>query len=132
MKITSLMMTSIYIQRREIISKEAMEDHYKGYLTDRLRDSVNDDIESLMENLRLGIEPDNQWVYTYFLPKLTEEEMELAEKRDYTYEQTFWLGMPDVREEIMKLSKSDSKFTRVLGRRRTFTIKNSQNCCNLQ
>ena len=126
-------MTSIYIRRSKIITKEEMENLYTGYnLFEHATDSVNDDLESLFENLRLGKEPDDQWVYTYFLPKLTEEEMELAEKRDSTYEQTFCSWSPYA---AMKYSKSDSKFVKALGRRRTFTIKKSQNIfnyCNLQ
>ena len=37
-----------------------------------LKDSVNDDLESLFENIRHGREPDEE-VRTYFLPKLTED-----------------------------------------------------------
>ena len=93
------------------------------------KDSVNDDLESFFKDLRLGKEPDEQ-INTYFLPKLTEEEMKLAKKRDSTYEQTFSFRNPDVSEEKMKLSESDSKYTRVIGQRRTLTIANSQNISN--
>ena len=52
------------------------------------KDSVNDDLESLFEDLRLGKEPDEE-VLTYFLPKLTEEEMKSVNEKDATYFETF-------------------------------------------
>ena len=91
------------------------------------KDSVNDDLESLFENIRLGEEPDEK-VLTYFLPKLTEEELELVERRDRSYLQTFFVGAdgknPDVDETEMMLSESDSKYVRGWSERKTFVIKN--------
>ena len=107
-----------------------MESYCKGEQDEK--DSVNDDLESLFENIRLGKEPD-ELVGTYFLPKLTEKELELVERRDTTYLQTFYLeavggavGLnPDVDETKMMLSESDSKYVRGFSRRRTFVIENS-------
>ena len=113
-----------------------MESYCKG--EKYLKDSVNDDLESLFENIRLGKEPD-EYVETYFLPKLTEEELELVERRDTSYLQTFvdsrW-GNPDVNETEMMLSESDSKYVYGLSRRVTFVIKKSsinslKNNCSL-
>ena len=129
------MVTIIFMERLGLITKEAMEKYCKG--EEWRKDSVNDDLESLFEDLRLGKEPDEQR-WSYFLPKLTEEEMELVETKDTTYLQTFWHGEnADVGKAEMKLSESDSKFVQGLGGRQTFTIKNSseQNIfkrCNLQ
>ena len=131
------MVTIFFMYRRVLITKEAMEKYYKGEDGLGLRkDSVNDDLESLFEDLRLGKEP-NERVYTYFLPKLTEEEMELVEQKDTNYLQTFYEEDPDVSEAEMLLSESDSKFVRGGGYRRTFKIENSSeekilNRCNLQ
>ena len=130
------MVTKIYMSRRKLITKEEMEKYTKGEYDDR-KDSVNYDLESFLEDLRLGKEPDEK-VYTYFLPKLTEEEMELVEQKDTNYFQTFfWSWNPDVPEAEMLLSESDSKFVRGGGYRRTFKIENSSeekifNRCNLQ
>ena len=44
------MVTIIYMQRRYLITKEAMEKYCKGEET--RKDSVNDDFESLFEDLR--------------------------------------------------------------------------------
>ena len=103
-----------------------MEKYCKGeekipYLEETYKDSVNDDLESFFEDLRLGKEPDEH-VWTYFLPKLTEEEMELVEQKDTNYFQTFYEDDPDVPEAEMLLSESDSKYVKGWNHRRTFTI----------
>ena len=128
------MVTSIGSARFKLITKEEMESYCKGEKDEK--DSVNDDLESLFENIRLGKEP-NEWVYTYFLPKLTEEELELVERRDTTYLQTFQWSNPDVDETEMMLSESDSKYVRGRSWRKTFVIENSsnkslKNKCSLQ
>ena len=111
-----------------------MESYCKGEQDSK--DSVNDDLESLFENIRLGKEPDEE-VETYFLPKLTEEELELVERRDTSYLDTFSSGNPDVDETEMMLSESDSKYVFGWSSRRTYVIENSskkslKNKCSLQ
>ena len=118
------MVTIIHMKRRNLITKEAMEKYCKGkeisYISGKtIKDSVNDDLESFFEDLRLGKEPKKE-VYTYFLPKLTEEEMELVEKKDTSYLKTFYLG--DMKEKREKI-QSDSKFIQGRCVRRTFTIE---------
>ena len=75
---------------------------------------------------------------TYFLPKLTDEELEKVEINDESISQTFaarrlvWPSIyetynhenPDVEIAEMQLSDSDSKFVQGLGWRRTMTIQN--------
>ena len=144
-KIKSVMVTSIFLYRAYLITKEKMESYCKGIYREYTgKDSVNDDLESLFENIRLGKEPDKmQWYNrTYFLPKLTEKELELVKRRDTSYLRTFHdFGVyefnPDVDETEMMLSESDSKYVRGESRRRTFVIENSlkkslQNKCSLQ
>ena len=122
-KIKSVMVTSIDLERLELITKERMESYCKGETY--LKDSVNDDLESLFENIGLGKKP-NEEVKTYFLPKLTEEELELVERRDTSYLQTFsWEDDADVDETEMMLSESDSKYVDVLCTRKTYVIENS-------
>ena len=117
-------MTSIYFYRRNLMTKEEMESYCKG--EQYQKDSVNDDLESLFENIRLGKEPDEQ-VTTYFLPKLTKEELEMVERGDSSYLQTFWDWVieeenPDVDETEMMLSESDSKYVGGWSERKTFVI----------
>ena len=120
-KIKSVMVTSIDLYRDFLITKEKMESYCKG--EERVKDSVNDDLESLFENIRLGRET-NERVITYFLPKLTEEELKLVEGRDTSYLQTFrWSNEADVAETKMMLSESDSKYVQGLSFRRTFVIE---------
>ena len=99
-----------------------MESYCKGEKYEK--DSVNDDLESLFENIRLGKEP-REWVESYFLPKLTEEELELIERRDTSYLRTFYHeNQADVKEAEMMLSESDSKYVKGESLRRTFVIEN--------
>ena len=120
-------MTSFIMLRQNIITKEAMEQYYMGkkyeydFGTNMI--SVNNDLESFFEDLRLGKEPKERF-RTYWLPKLTEEEKELIERKDSSFLETFSWSDPDVAEAEMKLSESSSKFARGWGYRRTFTIEN--------
>ena len=131
-KIKSVMFTSIWLHRLDLVTKETMESYCKDE-----KDSVNDDLKSLFENIRLGENP-NENVETYFLPKLTKPELKLVEKRDTSYFQTFAASNPDVDEKQMMLSESDSKYVNGLSWRSTFLIENfskkksSKNKCFLQ
>ena len=120
--INSAMVSVLSSARSYIITKKEVENHCKGN-DDFSKLSVNDDLESLFEDIRLGKEPDDE-VQTYFLPKLTKEELKLVEIKDASYLETFQFQNPDVSEAEMKLSESDSKFVRGLGWRKTITIKN--------
>ena len=100
-----------------------MESYCKGEKS--VKDSVNDDLESLFENIRLGKEPDEVVCETYYFPKLTEEELELVEKRDTCYLETFYenrFGNPDVDETEIMRSESNSKYANGVSRRETFIL----------
>ena len=140
------MVTMIDLRRDSLITKEKMELVCKGESSSISRytpkDSVNDDLESLFENIRLGKEL-NEDVKTYFLPKLTKEELEWVERKKYSYLVTFsrmhdpLYRNPDVDETEMMLSESDSKYICALSSRSTFVIENSsekslKNDCALQ
>ena len=129
------MVTNIDMWRTKLITKEEWQEKYYGrnikgdtarvsIKGDTNRNySVNDDLESFFEDLRLRIEP-NETVEFNFLPRLTEEEMELVERKDTSYLASFIFNNPDVIEADMKLSESDSKFVEGRGWRKTFTIEN--------
>ena len=121
-KIKSVMVTSIHSRRWELITKEKMESFCKG--KEDLKESVNDDIESLFENIQLEKEPD-ETVETYFLPMLTDEELELVERKDKRFLRTFYSPNPDVDKSEMRLSESHRKYVKALSWRRTFGIENS-------
>ena len=87
-----------------------------------LKESINDDIESVFESIQLGEKPESI-AYTYFLPKLTQRELDLIETKDEDYLQTFFqFKNPDVDENEMKLSESNSKYVKVVCSRKTYTI----------
>ena len=121
-KLKSVMVTKLYMRRWKLITKEKMESHSKGEEGVR-HDSVNDDLESLFENIRLGKEV-NKRTSTQFLPKLTEEELELVERKDTSYLQTFSWGNPYVDETEMMLSKSDANYVLGISKRETYIIEN--------
>ena len=76
-------MTLLRMEKINLITKEDMESFCEGK---KLRkESVNEDLESLFEKIRLGKQPEFEDVRTYFLPKLTEEELELVEQKDPNY-----------------------------------------------
>ena len=131
-KIKSVMLTTVCMQRQRLITKEETESYCNG--EKRQKDSVNDDLESFFENIRLGKELNNrgmstdvpswEYVQTYFLPKLTPEELEWVERRDTNYLKTFSSWYPDVDKTEMMLSESDSKYVKGESQRRTFVIEN--------
>ena len=112
------MITYLLMMRIRLITKEKMENYCNGKMIEKT--SVNDDLDSFCEDLRLGKKPDGS-VQTYFLPKITEEEKKLIERKDSKYlEKFFW--QVDVDKAEMKMSKSDSKFVDGLGLRKTSVI----------
>ena len=144
-ELDSILVTTLYMFKDLLISKEKMDhictgkayrqiqDRYEDeeHLgdTNRCEESVNDDLESFFENLRIGLQPNffrfNYWNWTHFLPKLTQDELKLVEEKNKDYFQTFlWSTNPDVDEDEMKSSSSSSKFVSGYCRRKTFRIKN--------
>ena len=118
------MVTLIFMRKWNIITKEKMENFTLG--KEDQTESVNDDFDSIFEDLRLKREPsESNW--TYFLPKLTEEELKLVTRKDTNYFKTFGkakldLNYPDVIEAEMKLSESKSRFVEGDCERETFTL----------
>ena len=120
--IKKVMVTRIHMWRSHLITKEEMKNfcNEKEYE----KDSVNDDLENLLNDIQLGKKPDD-YVQTYFLPELTREEMRLVERKDNDFMSTFRRIFADVDKAVMMLSESDSIFVRGYGYRQTFTVENS-------
>ena len=117
------MLTNIYMKRQHLITKENMEYYCDG--KNDQTESVNDDLDSLFEDICLDNESNGRFE-TYFLPKLTQNELELAETKDKDFINTFarnWRA--DVPKVEMKRSESDSKFVFGWCLRTTVTIENS-------
>ena len=122
-KIKSIMVTWLWMSRNNLITKELMENFCKGKY--KITNSVNDDLESFLEDQLVENEPGEILHRTYFFPKLTKEELKLVERKDSSYLETFRNPNPDVKKTEMELSESDSKFVHGWGFRKTFKIKNS-------
>ena len=135
--VEALTMTLVYMYRDLLMSKERMEQFYRGEISrkvnhltptggDRYQNSIDDDLDSFFEDIQHGRNPlPMDW--TYSLSKLTEEELELVEMKDRVYFQTFrWLDDADVNENEMLLSESDAKFVSAYCRRKTISIKSER------
>ena len=109
----STIITQIYMFRHVLITKEKMEEICLGksdWRGDTLKESVNDDLESVFKHLQQGIEPASE-NDTFYVPKLSQEELKLVEQADQDYFQTFYnFKNPDVEDKEMKLSESNSKY----------------------
>ena len=132
-KINKVTVTIIHLNRQNLMTKEKMLDYCNGKKDEKV--SVNEDLDSLFEDLRLGKEPDKE-LNIYFLPQLTEEELELVERKDENFMDTFedtlwkkWGGKEsadesaDVKRTEMAASESDSKYVYGRGQRKTYTIE---------
>ena len=124
----SVIVTNLSMLRRRLTTVEDVEYCCEGKDED-YKVSVNDDLETFFEDLQIGKEnpakplcydPDifNNMVWTYFLPKLTEDELILVERKDEHFMSTLngrnWTrhrGMDaDVSKAQMAASESNSKF----------------------
>ena len=119
----SIMVTRLKLWRYKLISKEKVIDYCLGK-DEHYKESVNDDLNSFFDDLRIYKNP-KSLALTYFLPKLTDEEMNLIEEKDTIFFRTFMCRCnADVDETEMKLSESNSKFVEATGRRLTDIIEN--------
>ena len=136
----------MYRYRGSLISKEQMEpinrdkiDRQVNHLTPTggstmfLNQSVNDDLESFIKAIQLGENPEslawtNAQSESYFLPKLTKEELKLIEKKqDEKFLQTFWHDYADVdRIDMMSSSSDGGNFVSAYCRRKTLLIESEQ------
>ena len=135
-QIKSIMFTFIYMKQNKLITTEKMKSFCRGE-RNLHRISINDDLEIFFEDLQQG----HKAIYsneTYFLPKLTEEEMELVEIKDPNYFQTFYdvvygdSNNPDVNKGEMEMSQSESKFLYADCRRRTNRMTKPKSRCSIQ
>ena len=109
-KFKDWIVTTIGMQKLRIITKEQREDYCSGKQSEN--GSITEDLEILLEDIRLNQQADGS-VRTYFLPKLTEKEMKLVERKDPDYLKTFSFKNPDVKKAKsyqMKMSEPNSKF----------------------
>ena len=134
-KIQNVMVSTIDMWRIKLITKEKMEDFCKGKLGERNK-TICDDLEQFFHDIQVCAEPIcDFYEYTnkrkniylsFFVPKLTKEELQLVEKQDEDFMDTFHLNMEaDVDKDELAASESQSKYVFGESMRMTFTIKNA-------
>ena len=127
--IEQVMMTMVHLWRDHLVTNKDMKHIYKeGTLVQSLTEpsrrsqieiSVHDDLESYFLKLTSQDESkdevNEELVWTYFLPKLTSEEMKLLKSQNTDFLKTFDRANPEILEkmedeETMEINKTKSVF----------------------
>ena len=110
--------------RAGIVRSRSDSSHFK-YSSDKTKiTSFQDDLDLFFDNLRLD-KFVNTYAHTQFLPKLTEAEQALVEKKDLDFSKTFFPLSPGEvlsAEWRRSLSKSDKQFVMCDCHRKTFVV----------
>ena len=123
--IQSSILTMLDMERQNLITKEKSKLAAEGKLkNDPLwnvyEGSINDDLDSFINNLQNSNEVENEYVWSFFLPKLTKEELKLVEEKNREHMMSYsWRFDADVDVEEMKQSDSKDKYVYSWCRRRT-------------
>ena len=111
--IQSAVLTTLVMTRKNLISKEKSEQAADGKLNNHpfwktFNGSINDDLDSFVNNLQNSEDIDYEYVQSFFHPKLTKEELKLVEQKNREHMLTYGLGLAaDV--SVKEMKKSDSK-----------------------
>ena len=129
----SAVLTIFGVFRRNLITKEKTKMAYEKKLKnvedwDEFDGSMNDDLELYFENLQLKKEVEEEEVNSFFLPKLTNDELKLVEEKNFEFFSSYGdfgvMGWnPDVDIGEMKKSNSKSKYSRCTCGRKSFPLK---------
>ena len=127
--IQSLILTSLNMRRSNLVTNEKVKKAYKGELKDNLsweKGSINDDLEEFIINLQNQKEVKEEFVSSFFTPKLNNKEMKLIQDGNQehlkTYEFHDYGWNADVDVEEMKESDSKSKYVHVNCERTTIHL----------
>ena len=114
-EIPSSMLTILRMWKRNLITKE----------NTKCADlSINDDLETFLNEFEMRENMNDEIVYTVFQPKLSEEEMMLVEKKNEEHMNTYGCGLrADVGLVDMKKSKSTDKYLNGRCWRKTIHLK---------
>ena len=134
--IQSSILTMLWMFRRNLVTKEKVIKAAEGKLEND-KDwifevgSINDDLERFLTNLQNQKEMEFENVWSFFTPKLTNEELKLVHEGNEGHLNTYWDyfdGLnPDVDVEEMKKSDSKSKFVHGRCYRKTISLKTAIN-----
>ena len=127
----SSILTGLKMSRRNLITKEKSKAAYEGKLKNEdfwkdYEGSINDDLESFFNNLHEISSLDDiteESVSSFFLPKLTAEELQLVEDKDKGEMLSYLLGdYADVDEKEMQESDSTDKYLKAQCERETIIL----------
>ena len=115
--IQSSILTKLWMDRRQLVTKEKVKKAAEGKLKNdefwgKYEGSINDDLEKFLINLRNLKKVKNEFVQSFFAPKLTNEELKLVQEGNEEHLKTYsdynLRGLnPDV--DVEEMNKSDSK-----------------------
>ena len=114
--IQASILTILYMHRSRLITKEKSKQATEGKLKNDpgwkyYEGSINDDLDLFINNLQNSNEVEDEYVESFFLPKLTEEELKLVEEKNKEHMMSYWDGLDaDVDVEEMKQSDSKDKY----------------------
>ena len=120
--------------RRNLVTKEEVKKAAEGKLKNDInwhlyKGSINDDLERFLINLQNKNEIEVEIVWSFFTPKLTNEELKLIKEGNKEHLNTYWDYYhgwnPDVNVEEMKKSNSKSKYVHANIYRRTIPFDSS-------
>ena len=132
--IPSSILTFLIMARRNLITKEKAKEAAEGKLKNdpdwkNYKGSINDDLDSFVNNLQNSEEIDNEEVDSFHTPKLTKKELKLVEQKNKEHMRTYlWRLWPThekdkrAKKMVEELEKSDSKDKYVHSRCRRITI----------
>ena len=126
--IQASILTMLYMQRSRLITKEKSKQAAEGKLKNDPEwgdydGSINDDLDSFINNLQNSNEVKEEEVDSFFLPKLTKEELKLVEEKNEEHMMSYgWDFDADVNIEEMKKSDSTDKYVHSWCRRKTFHL----------
>ena len=131
-KIRSVILTILFMQKWNLITKEAM-DNLTMQKDDKQNESIDDDLESLFRDLQHEKISESS-SFTHFLSQLTEKEQKQVDQNDLNYFKSLRSVTDTIDKGEIQLSSSELKFVRGQAWRQTSIIKKSisQNCCSAQ
>ena len=136
-------LTVLHNWREHIITKKQMKKYYEGKIEvdrglrkgqNRYEESTLDDMESFIANSLIG-DVKEEDKYTFFLPKLSEAEVQMIEDQDIEFLNSFacYIKNPDENPDVkyeeplsleMQEQESKTKFLRGGSRRKTMVTLN--------
>ena len=126
--IQASILTMLFMGRKNLITKEKSKQAAEGKLKNDeewefYEGSINDDLDSFIDNLQNSNEKDDEYVASFFLPKLTKEELKLVEEKNREHMMSYFRNFgADVDVEEMKQSDSKDKYVHSACERQTFHL----------